>query len=87
MSERREELHALEVHNRLLVAMQARLQMVAPHASTWPQALALRALPANLPNTLRDGASDLLEHEQEIAPCRPRSPSCAARGRLLFTNT
>lgn len=57
IAERTTELAALEVHNRLLVAMQARLRMVAPHAATWPQALALRALPANLPNTLRDAHS------------------------------
>ena len=55
MSERVAELDGIEVHNRLLVAMQVRLRMVAPHASTWPHALALRALPANLSNTLRDG--------------------------------
>lgn len=54
LAERANELADLEAHNRLLNAMQARLRMVAPHAATWPQALALRALPANLPNTLRD---------------------------------
>ena len=52
LNERAGELAALEVHNRLLVAMQARLRMIAPHAATWPQALALRALPINLPETL-----------------------------------
>ena len=57
MEERAEELVALEVHNRLLVAMQARLKLVAPHRTSWPQALALRALPTNLPNTLRDAHS------------------------------
>jgi len=57
LHERAAELEGLEVHNRLLVAMQARLRMMAPYSATWPQALALRALPANLPNTLRDGHS------------------------------
>ena len=51
------ELEALEVHNRLLVAMQARLKLVEPFRTSWPQALALRALPANLPNSLRDAHS------------------------------
>ena len=55
MSERATELEGLEAHNRLLVAMQTRLRMVAPYATSWPQALALRALPNNLPNTLGDG--------------------------------
>ena len=54
MGGRQEELAGLEVHNRLLVAMQARLLKVGPYRSSWAQALALRALPANLPNTLRD---------------------------------
>lgn len=54
MAERREELAGLEVHNRLLVAMQARLLKVGPYRPSWAQALSLRALPANLPNTLRD---------------------------------
>ena len=48
---RREELEALEVHNRLLLAIQSRLKMVAPHADNWAEALALRALPTNLPHT------------------------------------
>lgn len=64
MAARADELRPLEPHNRLLVAMRARLQMVAPYAPTWSQALALRALPANLPHSLRDGhalASLLLE--------------------------
>ena len=74
--ERAEELEALEVHNRLLVAMQTRLRMVAPHISTWPQALALRALPSNLSNTLYDGhelASQLLDAcgEDAKAPLMP----------------
>ena len=51
------EMAELQTHNRLLVAMQTRLRLVAPHAETWPQALALRALPANLPNSLRDAHS------------------------------
>lgn len=77
MSARAEELDGLEVHNRLLVAMQVRLRMVAPHAATWPQALALRALPANLPNTLRDAhslAEQLLEAcgEDARAPLMPQ---------------
>jgi ubiquinone biosynthesis protein COQ9 len=54
LAARREELAGLEVHNRLLVAMQARLLKVGTYRSSWAQALALRALPANLPNTLRD---------------------------------
>ena len=66
LTERAAEFAGLEVHNRLLVAMQARLRMVAPHATTWPQALALRALPANLPNTLRDGHNLA---EQLLAAC------------------
>ena len=64
LSERADELAMLEVHNRLLVAMQARLRMIAPHATTWPQALALRALPANLQHTLGSAhslASQLLD--------------------------
>ena len=57
MEARHEELAALEVHNRLLVAMQERLRLVEPYRASWPQALALRALPTNLPNTLRDAHS------------------------------
>lgn len=55
MSKRATELEGLEVHNRLIVAMQVRLRMVAPYAATWPQALALRTVPANLPRTMQDG--------------------------------
>ena len=57
MAARSSELAALETHNKLLVAMQARLQLIAPHRASWAQALALRALPANLPATLRDAHS------------------------------
>lgn len=77
LEEQSEQLRTLEVHNRLLVAMQTRLQMIAPYASTWPQALALRALPSNLTNTLRDGhelASLLLDAcgEDAKAPLMPQ---------------
>ena len=64
LESRNEELASLEVHNRLLVAMQTRLRMIAPHVHSWPQALALRALPQNLPNTLASAhslAKQLLE--------------------------
>lgn len=64
LDKRAEELSALQVHNRLLVAIQTRLRLVAPHAASWPQALALRALPVNLQATLYDGhalASQLLD--------------------------
>ena len=54
---RNEELGELEVHNRLLLSIQSRLKMVAPHADNWAEALALRALPTNLPNTLMDAQS------------------------------
>ena len=36
-----------------LLAMQTRLQMLEPHVDRWSQALALRTLPTNLPNTLK----------------------------------
>lgn len=76
--ERTEELASLAVHNRLLIAMQARLRMVEPFAATWPQALALRTLPVNLTKTLRDGhslASQLLDAcgEDAKAPLLPAS--------------
>jgi ubiquinone biosynthesis protein COQ9 len=64
LAERTAEMAELEVHNRLLVAMQIRLRMIEPYASSWPQALALRALPVNLPSTLRDAhalSSQLLD--------------------------
>lgn len=54
MRERAAELEGLEVHNRLIVAMQTRLRIIAPYSSSWPQALALRALPQNLTRTLHD---------------------------------
>ena len=54
---RKDELASLEVHNRLLVAMQTRLRMIVPYLDSWPQALALRALPQNLPNTLSSAHS------------------------------
>ena len=57
MEARRDELMDLEVRNRLLLAMQARMQMVTPHAANWAEALALRALPTNLPHTLGDAQS------------------------------
>lgn len=37
---RREELAQLEVHNRLIVAMETRLNLLHPHAATWPQVAA-----------------------------------------------
>lgn len=57
MQLRREEMAALELRNRLLLAMQTRLKMVAPHVANWAEALALRALPTNLPHTLQDAQS------------------------------
>jgi ubiquinone biosynthesis protein COQ9 len=57
LQERASDLEGLRAHNRLLVAMQARLRLVAPYAASWPQALALRALPSNLPSSLRDAHS------------------------------
>jgi ubiquinone biosynthesis protein COQ9 len=57
MAERAAELEALEAHNRLLFAMQARLRMVELHRESWAQALALRVLPTNLPHALHDAHS------------------------------
>ncbi|KAL1526747.1 hypothetical protein AB1Y20_015443 [Prymnesium parvum] len=54
---RSEELKELEVHNRLQLAIQSRLKMVAPYSSNWAQALALRALPANIPQSINDARS------------------------------
>ena len=51
---RSEELGALETHNRLIIAIETRLALLQPHAATWPQALALRALPTNLLESLQD---------------------------------
>jgi len=64
LQERHEELAELEIQNRLLLAMQSRLQMLEPHVDTWSQALALRTLPTNLPTTLHSAhalASTFLE--------------------------
>ena len=38
LQERHEELAELEIQNRLLLAMQSRLQMLEPHVDTWSQA-------------------------------------------------
>lgn len=53
LAQRQEELASLETQNRLLMAMQTRLQMLEPHVGMWSQALALRTLPTNLPTTLQ----------------------------------
>jgi len=53
LQERHDELADLEIQNRLLLAMQTRLQMLEPHVGSWSQALALRTLPTNLPATLQ----------------------------------
>ena len=53
----REEFDGLEVQNRLLLAMQTRLRMLEEYVKVWPQALALRALPHNLPTALADAHS------------------------------
>ena len=37
LQERHEELAELEIQNRLLLAMQSRLQMLEPHVGTWSQ--------------------------------------------------
>ena len=54
LGSRSAEMQDLTVQNRLIVAMQTRLSMLEPHVDTWPQALALRALPANLSESLTD---------------------------------
>jgi ubiquinone biosynthesis protein COQ9 len=76
LAARREELDQLEVHNRLIVAMETRLNLLHPYVATWPQALALRALPSNLADSFMDARtlSDLLlsscgpEADVKIAP-------------------
>jgi hypothetical protein len=50
LEERQEELGQLEVHNRLIVAMETRLNLLHPYAATWPQ---VRLLPAS---ARREGA-------------------------------
>lgn len=57
LSSRSEVMQDLTVQNRLIVAMQTRLSLLEPHVGTWPQALALRALPANLSESLTDAHS------------------------------
>ena len=49
-----EAMRPLEVQNRLVLAMQTRLRMIEPYVHSWPQALALRALPSNLAESLAD---------------------------------
>lgn len=51
---RKEEMRPLETHNRLILAIQMRLRKLEPYVETWPQALALRAVPANLAESLSD---------------------------------
>ena len=51
---REAELAELTVQNRLVLAVQTRLRLLEPHAKTWPQALALRALPSNLAESVSD---------------------------------
>lgn len=45
------ELQALPVQDRVRVAIKLRLEMVQPHIGSWPQALAVAALPTNLPHS------------------------------------
>lgn len=47
------ELADMRVRDRLALAVRLRLEMVGPVLHTWPQALALQALPPNAPHALR----------------------------------
>jgi len=49
-----DEFESLEVKNRLVLAMQTRLRMLEPYVATWPQALALKAQPTNVSESLSD---------------------------------
>ncbi|KAK9819794.1 hypothetical protein WJX72_002458 [[Myrmecia] bisecta] len=52
-----EELAQMRVHERVRRAVQMRLQMLIPHIDSWPQALSIRARPANLGMAMRQVAS------------------------------
>lgn len=56
LERRREELAELPLKERTVAAVRARLEMQAPHASTWPQALSVQARPANAAASLRQRA-------------------------------
>jgi len=76
LAAQQETVEALEVQNRLIHAMQTRLQMLEPHVGTWSQAMALRMLPVNLPETLTDAhalSSTLLRAcgDQATSPLAP----------------
>ena len=89
LEERHEELIELETQNRLLLAMQTRLQMLEPHVGTWSQALALRTLPTNLPGTLLSAhalASVFLDACGADAQARSAAvaTSCTSRASLRW---
>ncbi|KAG2502100.1 hypothetical protein HYH03_000592 [Edaphochlamys debaryana] len=50
---RKEELMALPLEERVAVALQLRLEMLAPLIDTWPQALAVASRPSNAAHSLR----------------------------------
>jgi len=76
LAAQRTQMEALEVQNRLVLAMQIRLRMMEPYVDNWPQALALKVLPTNLAESLGDAhalAALLLNAcgERALSPLAP----------------
>lgn len=46
------DLASLTVNERIATAVRFRLEALAPHIRSWPQAMAMGALPQNLPDTV-----------------------------------
>jgi ubiquinone biosynthesis protein COQ9 len=75
-------LRDLRTTDRLKTAVRVRLRLQAPYAASWAQAMALGALPANLPNTLRAQA-ELVDEMWHLADDRSTDVSWYTKRLVL----
>ena len=52
LDERREEVNAMRVRDKIATAVRIRLKLVAPYVSVWPRAIYTMSQPANVPSSL-----------------------------------
>ena len=53
LKRREEDLAEMRIRDRVHLAIKTRLELEVPYKKVWPQAMALGALPLNVPSTLR----------------------------------
>jgi len=53
MTGRQEELAQMRIRERVHQGVKTRIELEIPYKKMWPQAMALGALPQNVPSTLR----------------------------------